>query len=101
MVKLTLKELLQALVETDDKDQRFALVEENAELMDEPEAPATDPAEIEQYKQLYEMEKAAHDETKRKYRERFFAEVDETETVPPAEETKEITIEDLVKKGSE
>jgi hypothetical protein len=76
---MTLQELLQKLVETEDQMERMTLVEANQELMDTTPVTTTDG---EDYKAKYE-------ELKQKYISTFFA--PKGEEVPPVEETTEPT----------
>jgi hypothetical protein len=93
MVSMELRELLQALVETEDKMERMAIVEANPDLMGTPEAGEDKPNE---YQGMYEAEKAAHETLKQKYITTFFSggKVEEKEEPKEPDESGK-TLDDL------
>ena len=76
---LTIKELLKMLVETEELDERMAIVEENAGLFEE----GNEPVESEELVALQTENEAMRAELvaqKQKYRDRFFSGVEKRRT---------------------
>jgi hypothetical protein len=82
---MSIKELLQALVETDDKMERMSLVEDNQELLAEPEPQeeATEAEPQEDYKAKYE-------ELQKKYIATFFGGAEKEPEKEPEKKTQSI-----------
>jgi len=95
---MTLKELMQALVETEDQMERMSLIEANATLLVEPERTASEAGEDFETK---------YNELKKKYIDTFFSGTGETEGSATSKTNEEdettkaesITIDDVLKGG--
>ena len=85
---MTLKELLQSLVETEDKMERMTLVEDNQELLAEPETIAEEEVEP------HEDYKAKYEELQKKYIATFFGGPEKEPDKEP-ETKKPLSIDDL------
>lgn len=84
-----IKELLQQLVETEDKMERLAILEEHPELMEEPTTETAGEVEAgEDYKSKYE-------ELQAKYIARFFGKDEEPKETEKKSDAKPQTIDDL------
>lgn len=93
---MTLQELMKMLVEEDSKDARFALVEENQDLMNGSEGPGEEVlAQIDDLTTKLEAAVADLEAQKQKYRDTFFnpSKAEEPEEEP--EEEKQPSLEDL------
>jgi len=81
-------EVMRKLVETDDKDERMNIVEENQEILTSTENPDNN-EEMENLKTQNGELQTALEEQKKKFRDRFFGGINEEENPKDEEEKKE------------
>lgn len=102
MLSQKIMEVMKRLVETDDKDERMSIVEENHEMLTSTENP-TNNEEMETLKSRNGELEAEIEAQKQKYRERFFggikADAEPTETEVIEEENPKSLNEILNNKG--
>lgn len=96
---MTIKEILKLLVETEDLDERMALVEEHNDLFEVvPGEGNEDLVPLQEENESLRTELAAQ---KQKYRDRFFSgtEKEEEKEEPEDEEVEEKTLDEILKGG--